>query len=157
MTWVAAPSVKWGLSLSKALCHLDLPHDESPFRDSTAANGRVPRDPTLPDRPGWGCSVLQHAQASLVVNRPYWWAQGPLQMLIESTGIKVECEGEWNASKHGGAKRRVWCKIHFGIAEKTLRIRVVEVTSSDVSYAPILPELLDGSGLQPRGREVPGA
>ena len=28
--------------------------------------------------------------------------------MIDSTGIKVEGEGEWNARKHGGAKRRVW-------------------------------------------------
>ena len=32
----------------------------------------------------------------------------PLHLLIDSTGIKVEGEGEWNARKHGGAKRRVW-------------------------------------------------
>ena len=33
--------------------------------------------------------------------------------------------------KHGGAKRRVWRKVHLGIDEQTLEIRAVEVTSSD--------------------------
>ena len=44
--------------------------------------------------------------------------------------------------KHGGAKRRVWRKVHLAIDEQTLEIRAVEVTSSDIGDAPILPELL---------------
>lgn len=47
-------------------------------------------------------------------------------------GIKVEGEGEWNARKHGGTKRRVWRKIHIGIDEKTLEIRAAEFTTSDI-------------------------
>jgi hypothetical protein len=65
-----------------------------------------------------------------------------LHLLIDSTGIKVEGEGEWNARKHGEAKRRVWRKVHLGVDEQTLGIRAVEVTSSDVGDAPMLPELL---------------
>jgi len=45
--------------------------------------------------------------------------------------------------KHGGAKRRVWRKIHIGIDEQTLEIRAAEFTTSDVGDAPMLPELLD--------------
>ena len=63
-------------------------------------------------------------------------------LLIDSTGIKVEGEGEWYVRKHGGTKRRVWRKGHLGIDEQTLEIRAVEVTSSDVGDAPMLPELL---------------
>ena len=66
----------------------------------------------------------------------------PLHLLIDSTGIKVEGEGEWNARKHGGAKRRVWRKIHLGIDEQTLEVRAIEVTKSDIGDAPMLPELL---------------
>ena len=54
----------------------------------------------------------------------------------------VEGEGEWNARKHGGSKRRVWRKIHIGIDEKSLEIRAAEFTTSDVGDAPMLPELL---------------
>ena len=39
------------------------------------------------------------------------------ELLIDSTGIKAEGEGEWNARKHGGSKRRAWRKIHIGIDE----------------------------------------
>ena len=37
-----------------------------------------------------------------------------LHRLIDSIGIKVEGEGEWNARKYGGTKRRIWRKIHNG-------------------------------------------
>ena len=52
-------------------------------------------------------------------------------------------EGEWNARKHGGSKRRIWRKIHLGIDEQKLEIRAVEFTSSGIGDAPMLPELLD--------------
>ena len=52
-------------------------------------------------------------------------------------------EGEWNARKHGGPKRRLWRKIHIGIDEETLEIRAVEVTTSSIDDAPMLPDLLN--------------
>jgi len=62
----------------------------------------------------------QKAQA---VNIPYRGAKGPLHLLIDSTGIKVEGEGEWHARRHGGSERRLWRKIHLGIDEETLGFR----------------------------------
>ena len=88
-------------------------------------------------------STLSRRQKTLKVNIPYRGSDGPLHLLIDSTGIKVEGEGEWNARKHGGSKRRVWRKIHIGIDEKSLEIRAAEFTTSDVGDAPMLPELLD--------------
>jgi hypothetical protein len=70
---------------------------------------------------------------------------------VDSTGIKVEGEGEWHARKHGGPKRRVWRKIHLGIDEETLEIRVVEVTGSHIGDAPVLPNLLSQI---PAGEEI---
>ena len=86
-------------------------------------------------------STLSRRQKRLKVNIPYRASQGPLHLLIDSTGIKVEGEGEWNARKHGGSKRRVWRKIHIGIDEQTLEIRAAEFTTSDVGDAPMLPEI----------------
>ena len=74
---------------------------------------------------------------------PYRGSRGPLNLLIDSTGIKAEGEGEWHARKHGGAKCRVWRKIHIGVDEQTLEIRAIEITGSNVGDAPMLPELLD--------------
>jgi len=52
-------------------------------------------------------STLSRRQKTLKVNIPYRGSAGPLHLLIDSTGIKVEGEGEWNVRKHGGTKRRV--------------------------------------------------
>ena len=62
-------------------------------------------------------------QQTLAVTIPYRGAKGPLLLLIDSTGVKVEGEGAWHARKHDGPKRRVWRKIHLG-------------------DAPVLPDLL---------------
>ena len=43
----------------------------------------------------------------------------------------------------GRPKRRIWRKIHIGIDEETLEVRAVEVTTSNMGDAPMLPELLD--------------
>jgi len=88
-------------------------------------------------------STLCRRQKTLNVSLPYRGGTGPLNLLIDSTGIKSEGEGEWNARKQGGPKRRIWRKIHIGIDEETLEVRAVEVTTSNIGDAPMLPELLD--------------
>jgi len=87
-------------------------------------------------------STLCRRQRTLNVSLPYRGSRGPLHLLIDSTGIKAEGEGEWNARKHGGPKRRVWRKIHIGIDEEPLEVRAVEVTGSNIGDAPMLTELL---------------
>ena len=74
---------------------------------------RIDLDWEVPD-----FSTLSRRQKSLAVNIPFRGSHGPLHLLIDSTGIKVE--GEWNARKHGGPKRRVWRKVHLGIDEAML-------------------------------------
>ena len=88
-------------------------------------------------------STLCRRQRTLNVAIPYRGGTGPPDLLIDSTGIKAEGEGEWNARKHGGPKRRIWRKIHIGIDEQTLEVRAVEITGSNIGDAPMLPELLD--------------
>ena len=88
-------------------------------------------------------STLCRRQQTLNVSLPYRGSTGPLNLLIDSTGIKAEGEGEWNARKHAGSKRRVWRKIHIGIDEETLEVRAVQVTGSNIGDAPMLPKLLN--------------
>lgn len=86
--------------------------------------------------------TLSRRQKALKVNIPYHESDGPLHLLIDSTGIEVEGEGEWNARKHGGTKRRVRHgsrrKIRIGLDEKTLEIRATEFTTSNVGDAPFV-------------------
>jgi hypothetical protein len=94
--------------------------------------------------PDWAVpdfSTLSRPQKSLAVSVPYRGSKGQLNLLIDSTSIKTE--GEWHARKHGGAKRRLWRKMHIGVDEHTLEIRAIEVTCSNVGDAPMLPDLLD--------------
>ena len=90
-------------------------------------------------------STLCRRQNTLNVRLPYRGGTGPLNLLIDSTSIKSEGEGEWNARKHGVPKRCIWRKIHIGIDEETLEFRAVEVTTRNIGDAPVPPEFLDKS------------
>ncbi|WP_370513091.1 transposase [Oceaniovalibus sp. ACAM 378] len=70
---------------------------------------------------------------------------------MDSTGIKIEGEGEWNARKQGGPKQRVRRKIHIGIDEETLDVRAVEITGSNTGEAPMLLHRLNQI---PRDQEI---
>ncbi len=85
-------------------------------------------------------STLSRRRQRLAVTIPYRGSKGPLRLLIDSTGIKVEGEGEWNARRHGGPKRRVWRKIQIGIDERTVELRAVGITGSHIGDAPVLPD-----------------
>jgi len=87
-------------------------------------------------------STLSRRQKTLTVDIPYRGSKGPLHLLIDSTGVKVEGDGEWRARKHGASKRRQWRKLHLGIDAETLEIRAVEVTGAGVGDPTMLPELL---------------
>jgi len=87
-------------------------------------------------------STLSRRQKTLAVSISCRKSSEPLHLLIDSTGIKVEGDGEWHARKHGPSKRRQWRKLHIAVNEETLEIRAVEVTGAGVGDAPMLPELL---------------
>lgn len=59
-----------------------------------------------------------------------------LNIVFDSTGIKVFGEGEWKVKKHGYSKRRTWRKIHVGMCADTGQIVVSALTSNNVSDAP---------------------
>lgn len=46
-------------------------------------------------------STLCRRQKALAVHIPYRPSTGVLHHLIDSTGVKAECDGEWLARKHG--------------------------------------------------------
>jgi hypothetical protein len=37
---------------------------------------------------------------------------GPVTLVIDSTGLKVYCAGEWHRDKHGVRGRWTWRKLH---------------------------------------------
>lgn len=87
-------------------------------------------------------STLCRRQKTLAVQIPYRRADGPLNLLVDSTGIKFLGDGEWQARKHGPQRGRQWRKVHLVMDTATSDIRAVEFTPSRDGDSPVLPELL---------------
>ena len=56
-----------------------------------------------------------------------------LNVVFDSTGVKVYGEGEWKVRKHGYSKRRTWRKVHVGMCADSGQIVVSAMTSNNVS------------------------
>ncbi len=68
----------------------------------------------------------------------------PIQLVVDSTGLKIFGAGEWQENKHGTAvKRRSWRKLHLGMDLNTGEIVCSELTEESVGDPTILPDLLD--------------
>ncbi|QFT48727.1 hypothetical protein FIU97_19225 (plasmid) [Roseivivax sp. THAF40] len=87
-------------------------------------------------------SSLCRRQKSLVVQVPYLRADGPLNLLVDSTGIKFLGDDEWQARKHGVQGRRKWSKVHLAMDPATSDIRAMEFTPSRDGDSPVLLDLL---------------
>src|SRR3954449_8207424 len=68
---------------------------------------------------------------------------GPLHLLVDSTGLKLDGPGEWLVEKHGARRRRAWRKLHLGVDADTGRIEAVELTASEADDASRVGPLLD--------------
>ena len=88
-------------------------------------------------------STLSRRQKRITVQISSRRASGPLNLLVDSTGIKFLGDGEWLARKHGTQRRRQYRKVHLAMDTATGDIRAVEFTSSDKGDSPVLPHLLD--------------
>jgi len=55
-----------------------------------------------------------------------------LNVIFDSTGIKVFGEGEWKVRKFGYCKRRTWRKVHIGMDADTGQIVVGAMSSGNV-------------------------
>ena len=51
-------------------------------------------------------TTLCQQQKTLAVQIPYRRADGPLHLLVDSTGVNFLSDGEWQARKHGVQGRR---------------------------------------------------
>lgn len=56
-----------------------------------------------------------------------------LNVVFDSTGVKVFGEGEWKVRKHGYSKRRTWRKVHVGMCVDSGQVVVSAMTSNNVS------------------------
>ena len=82
-------------------------------------------------------------QTKLLWCRPLTRAHdGPIDLIVDSTGLKILGRGEWNAHKHKTSKkRRDWRKPRIGVDAEGF-IVAAELTASSRDDASTLPDLL---------------
>lgn len=66
--------------------------------------------------------------------------RGKINLIIDSTGIKVVGEQEWINYKYGSRLRRIWRKLHIGVTDdgNIVAGEVTTLRESDIATAPKL-------------------
>jgi len=89
-------------------------------------------------------SCLSRRAGRLIVDLSRVKKEGPLDLVVDSTGLKVYGEGEWKVRTHGKDKRRTWRKYHVAIDPSTHEVVTVELTESNYHDSKAVPDLLKG-------------
>ena len=87
-------------------------------------------------------AVPQATNALCTTAKSKQW-RGPLNVVVDSTGLKIFGEGEWKVRKHGYSKRRTWRKIHLAIDADSQGIEAMECTTNNIADSQVLPRLLE--------------
>jgi len=66
-----------------------------------------------------------------------------LNIVMDSTGLKIYGEGEWKVRMHGVSKRRTWRKLHIGANPDDGEIQAVILTENSVSDDATVEVLLE--------------
>lgn len=69
--------------------------------------------------------------------------KGAIDVVVDSTGLKVFGEGEWKMRKHGKSKRRTWRKLHLAVNPETQEIEAETLTENSSDDASQVDPLLD--------------
>jgi hypothetical protein len=86
-------------------------------------------------------STLSKRGKDLKVNLPKKSNQR-LNIVMDSTGLKIYGEGEWKVRQHGVSKRRTWRKLHVGVNPEDGEIQAVILTENSVSDGDAVETLL---------------
>jgi transposase len=88
-------------------------------------------------------TTLSRRSAAMPLAMDLARAKGPVQVVIDSTGLKVYGAGEWHRNKHGGRDRRSWRKLHLAMDPDTGEILACELTDQDQGDPSQVGALLD--------------
>lgn len=78
---------------------------------------------------------------TLPIDFVYSKLSGNINVILDSTGIKVLGEKEWINYKHGTGQRKIWRKLHIGVSDDG-NIIAGEITTLRDSDIATVPELL---------------
>jgi hypothetical protein len=87
-------------------------------------------------------TTLSRRRRTLDINLPHRAKTTPLHLVVDSTGVKIYGEGEWQVRRHGWTRRRTWRKLHVGVDEATGEVLAAVVTTNNFSDGQVLPDLL---------------
>jgi hypothetical protein len=88
-------------------------------------------------------TTFSRRSAALTVGNAVRPATGPVNVVIDSTGLKVFGAGEWQREKHGGKGGRTWRKLHLTADPDTGEILASELTTTEDGDASQVGPLLD--------------
>jgi hypothetical protein len=86
---------------------------------------------------------LQKRAAKLSVSICCAATHGSIEVVVDSTGLKVYGEGEWKVRQHGQGQRRTWRKLHLAVNPATHEIVAQVLTDSGAADADQAEPLLD--------------
>jgi hypothetical protein len=66
-----------------------------------------------------------------------------LQIVMDSTGLKVYGEGEWKVRQHGYSKHRIWRKMHIALNPEDGILHAAEMTTNAVDDAAMVKAVLE--------------
>ena len=95
-------------------------------------------DVTIPDY-----SSLAKRAVKLGISLSVTARRGSIDVVVDSTGLKVFGEGEWKMRKHGKSKRRTWRKLHLTVNPATQEIEAEVLTENSEHDADQVDGLLD--------------
>ncbi len=92
-------------------------------------------------------TTLSRRNTTVAVRRKIECApQGPVCVIVDSTGLKICGQGEWHAQKHGEKQRKAWKKLHIGVDDQgdIIASTVTDGHEQDPSQVPALLSQIEG-------------
>jgi len=83
-------------------------------------------DLSVPDH-----TTLSRRSARLSLTTTLKKPKGPVNVVIDSSGLKIFGAGEWLHEKHGGKPRRSWRRLHLAVDPDSSEILAAELTTTD--------------------------
>jgi hypothetical protein len=69
-------------------------------------------------------------------------SEGPIDIIVDSTGVKILGAGEWRSDAYREPKRRTWRKLHLSVNAASQEIVAQCLTSKKRDDAEVAPEIL---------------
>ena len=100
----------------------------------------------LPLRQVEGFTNSLFSMMELPLKSPALCGKGPLDIVVDSTGLSIHGEGIWRQEKHGNHKRRSWRKLHIAVDGQglVLSCSITNETRKDASEAGRLLKAVRG-------------